>query len=653
MTEMRRSEENPILIPMSENTWEADGAFNGCPVHDGNKIHFVYRAVSAPQKISGFELPLSTIGYAFSNDGIHFKNRRQFIKPEYDWEQFGCEDPRVTKMNGKFYIFYTALSTFPFCATCIKVGAAITNDFKKIKEKHLVTPFNSKAMSLFPEKVAGRYAVVLSVNTDLPPTRIAVAYFDREEQIWSPTYWEGWYSLLNDNIIPLERSPKDHIEAGAPPIKTKYGWLLIYSYIQNYFSPPAVFGIEAALLDINNPQRIIARTDKPLIVPQEEYEKYGKVPNIVFPTGALVKDGILHIYYGAADTTCAVATCKLDTLLEDMLEARIKQIRLNRFSGNPIIKPDPKLAWQSRAVFNPTALYEYGRVHLAYRAMSEDNTSVIGYASSGDGYNFEDRPNEPLYTPREPFEAKFVPGGNSGCEDPRLTRIGDTIYMLYTAFNGRSEPRVALTYIKVDDFLARCWNWSRPILISPPNVPDKDAAIFPKKIKGKYAFLHRLGVSIWLDYVDDLQFGDNKWLKGNVIMSPKDELPDTEKVGISGPPIETKEGWLLLYHCVSRKTQPMTYYVAAALLDLKDPSIILARRKVPILQPETPYELYGQVNNVVFPCGAVVIGEDLFVYYGGADSVIGVATMKLTELLNSLVTWVGLETELTKLVKKK
>ena len=653
MTEMRRSEENPILIPMSENTWEADGAFNGCPVHDGNKIHFVYRAVSAPQKISGFELPLSTIGYAFSNDGIHFKNRRQFIKPEYDWEQFGCEDPRVTKMNGKFYIFYTALSTFPFCPSCIKVGAAITNDFKNIKEKHLVTPFNSKAMSLFPEKVAGRYAVVLSVNTDLPPTRIAVAYFDREEQIWSPTYWEGWYSLLNDNIIPLERSPKDHIEAGAPPIKTKYGWLLIYSYIQNYFSPPAVFGIEAALLDINNPQRIIARTDKPLIVPQEEYEKYGKVPNIVFPTGALVKDGILHIYYGAADTTCAVATCKLDTLLEDMLEARIKQIRLNRFSGNPIIKPDPKLAWQSRAVFNPTALYEYGRVHLAYRAMSEDNTSVIGYASSGDGYNFEDRPNEPLYTPREPFEAKFVPGGNSGCEDPRLTRIGDTIYMLYTAFNGRSEPRVALTYIKVDDFLARCWNWSRPILISPPNVPDKDAAIFPKKIKGKYAFLHRLGVSIWLDYVDDLQFGDNKWLKGNVIMSPKDELPDTEKIGISGPPIETKEGWLLLYHCVSRKTQPMTYYVAAALLDLKDPSIILARRKVPILQPETPYELYGQVNNVVFPCGAVVIGEDLFVYYGGADSVIGVATMKLTELLNSLVTWVGLETELTKLVKKK
>ena len=97
----------------------------------------------------------------------------------------------------------------------------------------------------------------------------------------------------------------------------------------------------------------------------------------------------------------------------------------------------------------------------------------------------------------------------------------------------------------------------------------------------------------------------------------------------------------------------MTYYVAAALLDLKDPSKIIARRKVPILEPEMSYELNGQVNNVVFPCGAVVIGEDLFVYYGGADTVIGVATMKLSELLNSLITWSELGEELTELVKKK
>ncbi len=653
MTEIRRSEENPVLIPLSENTWEADGAFNGCPVRDGGKIHFVYRAISLPQKIAGHELPLSTVGYALSNDGIHFRNRRQFIKPEHDWEQFGCEDPRVTKMDGKFYVFYTALATFPFCAECIRVGVAITRDFKKIDEKHLVTTFNSKAMSLFPEKIDGKYAIVLSVNTDVPPTRIAVAYFDREEQMWSPTYWEGWYSHLNDSVIPLQRSSKDHVEAGAPPIKTKAGWLLIYSYIQSYFSPPAIFGIEAALLDLYDPRRIIARTEAPLLVPQEAYEKYGKVPNIVFPTGAMVKDGTLYLYYGAADTTCAVATCKLDTLLEDILETRIKQIKLERFPGNPVIKPNPKLSWQAKAVFNPTALYEYSRVHLAYRAMSEDNTSVIGFASSADGYNFDDQSSEPMYTPREEFEAKLVPGGNSGCEDPRLTRIDDTIYMLYTAFNGRSDPRVALTQISLDDFLTRRWNWSRPVLISPPNLSDKDAAIFPKKIKGKYAILHRLGTSIWLDLVNDLKFEGNKWLGGHIFMSPKDELPDTDRLGISGPPIETKYGWLLLYHAASRKTQPMTYYVSAALLDLKDPSKVLARRKVPILEPETPYELYGQVNNVVFPCGAAIIGEDLFVFYGGADSVIGVATMKVEDLLNSLITWGEIGDDVIKLGKLK
>jgi predicted GH43/DUF377 family glycosyl hydrolase len=653
MTEIRRSEENPILIPLSENTWEADGAFNGCPVRDGGKIHFVYRAISPPQKIADRELPLSTVGYALSNDGIHFRNRRQFIKPEHEWEQFGCEDPRVTKMDGKFYIFYTALATFPFCAECIRVGVAITRDFKKIDEKHLVTAFNSKAMSLFPEKIDGKYAIVLSVNTDIPPARIAVAYFDREEQMWSPTYWEGWYSHLNDSVIPLHRSSKDHVEAGAPPIKTKYGWLLIYSYIQSYFSPPAIFGIEAVLLDLHDPRRIIARTEAPLLVPQEAYEKYGKVPNIVFPTGAMVKDGTLYLYYGAADTTCAVATCKLDTLLDDILETRRKQIKLERFPGNPVIKPNPKLSWQAKAVFNPTALYEHSRVHLAYRAMSEDNTSVIGFASSADGYNFDDQSSEPIYTPREEFEAKLVPGGNSGCEDPRLTRIDDTIYMLYTAFNGRSDPRVALTHISLDDFLKRRWNWSRPVLISPPNLSDKDAAIFPKKIKGKYAILHRLGTSIWLDLVNDLKFEGNKWLGGHIFMSPKDELPDTDRLGISGPPIETKYGWLLLYHAASRKTQPMTYYVSAALLDLKDPSKVLARRKVPILEPETPYELYGQVNNVVFPCGAAIIGEDLFVYYGGADSVIGVATMKVEDLLNSLITWGEIRDDVIKLGKLK
>jgi predicted GH43/DUF377 family glycosyl hydrolase len=648
MSEFRRSEENPIFIPSPEYDWEAEATFNGCPVLSGGKIHFLYRGVSSPQILSGMKLQISSIGHALSTDGTHFQYRRQFIKPEYDWEQFGCEDPRVTKLGGKFYVFYTALSTYPFRAEGIRIGLAITRDFSEIEAKYPVTPFNSKAMALFPGRIRGKIAAVLTVNTDNPPAKIGLALFDHEEQIWSPEYWEGWYVFLDDHVLPLLRSSQDHIEVGAPPIKTQYGWLLIYSYIQNYFAPPPTFGIEAVLLDLENPAKIVARTEQPLLVPQAVYETYGRVPNVVFPSGALVKGKTLKIYYGAADTTCAVATGKLSTLIEEMLQTKSKETKLERFSGNPIIQPNPAHEWEAKAVFNPAAIYEEGKVHLVYRAMSEDNTSVLGYASSKDGVIFNERIDQPVYLPRQEFEMKGVPHGNSGCEDPRLTKLNNSLYMCYTAFDSYL-PRVALTSIAVSDFLAKHWDWAEPVLISPPGVDDKDAALFPKRIGGKYAILHRIGTGIWLDFVDSLDFGEGKWVKGNMIMSPRQEQPPAEKIGIASPPIKTKWGWLLLYHVVSKRDDCPYYYVSAALLDVDNPTRIIARRKAPLLEPEMLCEREGQVANVVFPCGAVVINDQLFVYYGAADKVIGVATIRLSELLEDL----ALQSEIAKGKEKK
>jgi beta-1,2-mannobiose phosphorylase / 1,2-beta-oligomannan phosphorylase len=635
---MRRSDENPVLMPDACLQWEAEGAFNGCPVFDDGKVHMVYRAVSSPQSFYyGNEIKVSSIGYVNSVDGIHFKNKKQFIVPEHDWERFGCEDPRVTKLNGRFFILYTALSTYPFGADGIKIGLAITKDFKTIEAKYPVTPFNSKAMALFPGKVNGKYAAVITANTDNPPSKICLALFDREDQIWSREYWETWYSALDSHVIPLQRNQSDHIEAGAPPIKTKYGWLFIYSYIQNYFSPPPVFGIEAVLLDLKDPQKIIARTEKPLLVPQQGYELYGKVPNIVFPTGAFAKGGKFYMYYGAADTTCCLATAKLRDLLKEMLATRMQMIRLERFKGNPVISPIASHPWESRGTFNPAAIYEDDKVHILYRAMSADNTSTVGYASSRDGFTIDERMEEPIYFPRAPFEQKGVPGGNSGCEDPRITRIEDTIYMCYTAYDGVAPPRVALSTISTDDFLAKRWNWSQPELISPPGMDDKDAAFFPKKIKGKFAILHRLGFNIWIDFVDDLKFGGNKWLYGQILMSPRmRSRKDSKKIGIAGPPIETEWGWLLIYHGISQEDQ--RYRVKAALLDLHDPTRIIARTQGPILEPEMPYEKEGEVNNVVFPCGAVIKNEKLIVYYGGADKVMGIASMPVKELIEKLFT---------------
>src|SRR3989338_8825365 len=115
----------------------------------------LYRAESSERDFEGAYRSISTIGYANSTDGIHFENQKQLIKPEKPWEKFGCEDPRVTFLNDKYYIFYTPLSTYPFSAPGIRVGLAITKDFKTIEAKHPVTPFNAKAMALFPQKING------------------------------------------------------------------------------------------------------------------------------------------------------------------------------------------------------------------------------------------------------------------------------------------------------------------------------------------------------------------------------------------------------------------------------------------------------------------------------------------------------------------
>jgi predicted GH43/DUF377 family glycosyl hydrolase len=630
----KRTDENPVLIPNPDNNWEGEATFNGCPVMFKRKVHILFRAESSALSNGGPHRNVSSIGCASSKDGIHFKDRHQLIKPSHDWDQYGCEDPRVTKLDGKYYIFYTALSRYPFTAEGIKVGLAITHDFKQIIEQHPVTPFNAKAMALFPERIKGKIAVVLTANTDNPPAKIAVAYFDRERQIWSEKFWKTWYSSLSTHVIPLERSPQDQIEVGAPPIKTKYGWLLIYSHIQNYFSPPPIFGVEAALLSLHNPAEVLGRTKKPLLIPREEYEKYGRVPNIVFPSGAIIKGKELYLYYGAADTTCAMATINLEQLLQEILGINNNALTMKRFFDNPIITPNPQNAWEEKATFNAGVIYEGGKVHLVYRAMSNDNTSVLGYASSTDGTRITERLPKPIYVPRKEFEMKLVPGANSGCEDPRLTRIEDKIYMCYTAFDGKNPPRVALTHITLEDFLGKKWHWAEPVLISPPNLFDKDAAIFPKKIGGKYVILHRLGDSIWIDSVDNLNFDGNRWIYGQVLMTPTMMPRVHNKIGIAGPPIETPDGWLLLCHGVTVKGA--IYDIKATLLSSKDPLNVIGRTYTNILEPEVDYEKNGIINNVVFSCGAAVIQNTLFVYYGGGDKVTAVATIRLDELLEKL-----------------
>ncbi len=619
---------------MSDKQWEARGTFNPSPIKKGNITHILYRALGRPDALMT-PAGISSIGKALSLDGEHFQNRRQFIIPTEPWEKYGCEDPRATFFEGKYYIFYTALGGMPFGPGNIKVAVAVSKDLETIEEKHLVTPFNAKAMALFPERVGGKITVIVTAHTDEPPAKIAIAQCDKIEELWDLGFWEKWHAELGEHILNPLRFDHDHIEVGSVPIKTKDGWLLFYSYIQNYFGGgERVFGIESLLLDLHEPRTIKGKTKGPIMVPEEIYERYGAVPNIIFPSGAVLdKSGRVDIYYGGADTVCAKASLNLSDLLSALIpERRVELVK--RAKENPILKLFPEHAWESKAVFNPTCLDIDGTIHILYRAMGEDGVSTLGYAATKNGTKIIYRHPTPAYLPREEFELKKG-GGSSGCEDPRLTRIGNTVYLAYTAFDGQNPWRAALSSISVKDFVARRWEkWEKPQLVTPDPVQDKDTCLLPEKIGGQYMLLHRIDPLLCADFLDTLDFKKSRLTRCIEIMGPRPGCWDSVKIGIAGPPLKTPKGWLLIYHGVSKTG---TYRLGAVLLDLKNPSVVLSRSVDTILEPLEEYERVGVARNVIFSCGSALRGDTLYIYYGGADTVVCVATCSLKKLLKILL----------------
>ncbi len=636
---IKRSEHNPILSPNKDHYWEEFATFNMCPVKQGKYTYGLYRAISAVDNLTE-QKQVSVIGIGKSKDGLHFEDRAPFIKPEKVWDACGCEDPRTTFFEGKYYTFYTALSDYPFNANNIKVAVAVSKNLKKVDERHLVTPFNAKAMTLFPKRINGKIVVIFSAHTDMPPAKVCIAKLDKIEQLWDKNFWDKWIIDLDKHSVDFRRNEYDHIEIGAAPIKTKDGWLLVYSHIQNYFEGPEkldlIFGIEALILDSKNPEKIISRTSGPILVPEENYELSGYIRDVIFPTGAILDKDKLSIYYGAADTTVCVAHVSITDLLKTMDLSKNNKWKFKRYQSNPIIIPKAENKWESKATFNPAAIYLGGKVHILYRTLSDDNTSFIGYASSRDGFKIDERLNTPIYIPREDFEMKKIANNNSGCEDPRLTKIGNNIYLCYIAYDSVNPPKVAVSIISQKDFLSHnFFKWSKPFLITPDGLDDKDTCIFPEKFKNGYFILHRANNEICGDYMKSIDNTSEKINKCIRVIGPRMNTWDSLKVGITAPPVKTKYGWLLLYHGVSKSHS--TYRVGALLLDLKDPAIVLSRSSDPVFVPEENYEKNGIVNNVVFPCGMIIRNKKVFIYYGGGDKVTGVATMDLSVILNALI----------------
>lgn len=629
---IRREAHNPVLSPRREHPWEALATFNPSVIREKNGWRMYYRALSNPATLVSPYAGQSTIGEAFSEDGLHFHSRRQVLMAEQPWEAFGCEDPRVTVFEGATYLSYTALGGYPFSKENIRVGIAVARDGRNFTERHQATPFNAKALTIFPERVQGKVAALLTVHTDEPPARICLVYADMIEDFWSPIFWQGWYGNWQSHKLSLKRTDNDQIEVGSPPVLTESGWLIFYAYIENYFGGgERVFSVEAALLRHDDPSKIIGRTES-LLVPEEFYEEYGLVPHIVFPTGATMGDGgRLDLWYGAADTVCAKASVKLDDLLRALDPERPART-FTRTIHNPILTPRGK-GFESHGVLNAAAIDLGGTIYLLYRAMDDANTSTIGLAISRDGVSIDDRLSEPLYVPRESFEMKQGnPTDNSGCEDPRIVCIDDTLYLTYTAYDGVHPPSGAVSSISVGDFLARRFStWSAPHLLTPDGVDDKDLALLSEKIGGNYLLYHRVNNRICADLISDLASG-KRVSRCIEIIGPRRGMWDGEKVGIAGPPLKVGTNWLMIYHGVSRHA---TYRLGAVLLDSSGITV-LARTADPIFEPTETYEKEGETANVVFSCSAIVRGDTLFLYYGAADKVLGVAAASLAHILDAL-----------------
>ncbi len=345
-----------------------------------------------------------------------------------------------------------------------------------------------------------------------------------------------------------------------------------------------------------------------------------------------------------------------------------------------------KNKWESRAVLNPTVIKEKGVEHMFYRGVAPNGISCLGYAKIKDGKIIE-RNSEPLICPTERYEKK-------GVEDPRITKIGNKYYLLYTGFDGKNawiayavsknlrdwkkkgiiSPHISVKkarkLVKIKKYRDKWWH--QEIYGSKVCLWDKDAVLFPEKINGKFVMLHRFSPDIqivkfkdfsdlqnnnfWSDYIKDLSEGEDK------ISLHRRYKWESEHIGAGSVPIKTKQGWLLIYHGVElternflvdtynnllydfkglfhklrNRRLPLVYHAGAALLDLKKPETEIARLMKPLFSPKLDWEKQGDMNNVVFPEGAIVEKDKLKIYYGAADTRIGLAELNFRNLMKKL-----------------
>jgi len=333
-----------------------------------------------------------------------------------------------------------------------------------------------------------------------------------------------------------------------------------------------------------------------------------------------------------------------------------------------IILSPTEREFESYGVLNPGIYQEGNTIHILYRAVQNGNLSTIGYAKLEGPNNIVERLEHPLITREFDYESQ-------GIEDPRIVKIDDIYYITYTAYDGINAMGALATSKDLIHFekhgvitpqvnyqeYERLMNCCNPAKLNPKYhqyfnlfsqigiagdetrlLRDKDVVLFPKKINGQFVLLHRiwpgiqivkfdkwedLTLSFWEDYLMNLT--------DHIILDPNDPY-EMNYIGAGVPPIETTDGWLLIYHGVHETTTGKIYHAKAALLHLEKPEMEISRLSYPLFSPTKQWEMEGMVDNVVFPTGYSLFENDLYIYYGAADKHIAVAKMNINELLLEL-----------------
>lgn len=299
---LKRYSHNPILEP-SSNWWENVAVYNPGATIFANKIILLYRAVGGDR--------ISRFGLATSEDGFNFKRRPDPIF-EADFkdidERLGIEDPRITKIEDEYLVTYTGTSVYPakemskltwkrLAPWKIRTFLTKTKDFVTFTHEELILDFDTKDTALFPEKISGQYVLFHRVFPDMN-----IIYSEDLKN------WKNSQKILS----PIAGSwDGERLGGGSPPFKTDLGWLHFYHGVDKDNN----YSIGVLLHDIDHPEKILYRSNEPLLTPQEPWEKAGNFPNVVFSCGAIEKDGDYFVYYGAADKVIGVATINKNELL--------------------------------------------------------------------------------------------------------------------------------------------------------------------------------------------------------------------------------------------------------------------------------------------------------------------------------------------------